>query len=206
MDSIDELRKGALLAQAPANFQELDCLSSDDKAVLDHESKHRWSHPLLLWLTIFACSIGAATQGWDQTGSNGANLVSTRNSQASCRSTCLLICRATSQSFPDEFGISDRAGTPNAEYHSWLIGVINAAPYLSSAGLGCWLSDPLNNLVGRRGVIFLTALILIITVSVFASNRRSSQNLTFPLSLSAPVLHRHGKSSSLFASSWALAW
>ena len=28
---------------------------------------------------------------------------------------------------------------------------------------GCWLSDPLNNYLGRRGVIFLTALCLIAT-------------------------------------------
>ena len=40
---------------------------------------------------------------------------------------------------------------------------VNAAPYIASAFVGCWLSDPLNNILGRRGVIFLTALILIIT-------------------------------------------
>ena len=28
---------------------------------------------------------------------------------------------------------------------------------------GCWLSDPLNNLFGRRGAIFITALILVAT-------------------------------------------
>lgn len=28
---------------------------------------------------------------------------------------------------------------------------------------GCWLSDPLNNYLGRRGAIFLSALILIAT-------------------------------------------
>jgi MFS family permease len=28
---------------------------------------------------------------------------------------------------------------------------------------GCWLSDPLNNFFGRRGTIFITALILIAT-------------------------------------------
>lgn len=29
--------------------------------------------------------------------------------------------------------------------------------------VGCWLSDPLNNLFGRRGCIFITAIILIAT-------------------------------------------
>lgn len=35
--------------------------------------------------------------------------------------------------------------------------------YVASAFVGCWLSDPLNNLFGRRGCIFLTALCLIAT-------------------------------------------
>jgi len=91
-------------------------------------------------VTIILCSVGAATQGWDQTGSNGANL-----------------------SFPREFGIPTDAGAPNAARNSWLVGVVNAAPYISAAVCGCWLSDPLNNLFGRRGAIFITALILIAT-------------------------------------------
>jgi hypothetical protein len=64
---------------------------------------------MTLYFTIALCSIGAAVQGWDQTGSNGANL-----------------------SFPTEFGI---AGTGR---DTWLVGIVNAAPYLASAGLGCW--------------------------------------------------------------------
>lgn len=76
---------------------------------------------------------GAATQGWDQTGSNGANL-----------------------SFPAEFGIAGETGAD-----PWLVGIVNAAPYLSASLVGCWLSDPLNNLFGRRGTIFITALCLI---------------------------------------------
>jgi MFS family permease len=85
-------------------------------------------------------------------------------------------------SFPAEFGISNEAGTPNAARNSWIVGVVNAAPYIGSAAWcaldslqfrvvgclsflysGCWVSDPLNNLFGRRGTIFITALILIAT-------------------------------------------
>jgi len=40
-----------------------------------------------------------------------------------------------------------------------LLGVVNAAPYLCCAFLGCWLTVPLNNYFGRRGTIFITALI-----------------------------------------------
>ena len=64
------------------------------------------------------------------TGSNGANL-----------------------SFPHFFGIDDPANTRE----SFLVGLINAAPYIGSAFLGCWASDPLNNYLGRRGAIFVSA-------------------------------------------------
>jgi len=66
-------------------------------------------------------------------------------------------------SFPTEFGIPNNPGAPNAQHNSWIVGVVNAAPYIASAACGCWLSDPLNNFFGRRGTIFITALILIAT-------------------------------------------
>ncbi|KAK4937616.1 hypothetical protein LTR28_009784, partial [Elasticomyces elasticus] len=96
--------------------------------------------PKLLYFTIILCSIGAAVQGWDQTGSNGANL-----------------------SFPDALGIPienkfpDGTVNPAAARNQWLQGVINAGPYIASAFIGCWLSDPLNNYFGRRGTIFVSA-------------------------------------------------
>jgi len=37
------------------------------------------------------------------------------------------------------------------------VGVINAGPYIGCAVIGCWLSDPFNNWIGRRGTIFLAA-------------------------------------------------
>ncbi|EST05322.1 General substrate transporter [Kalmanozyma brasiliensis GHG001] len=144
MDDIDMLKKGALLAQRPAEYQDIDELSSDEKDAVAHEYAHKWSHPMLLYMTIFTCSIGAATQGWDQTGSNGANL-----------------------SFPVEFNIPEAAGEgvseALAQRNQWIVGLVNAAPYIASAFFGCWLSDPLNNWFGRRGCIFITAIILVIT-------------------------------------------
>jgi len=142
-DEIECLKRGALLAQRPAEFQSIEELSEDEKKAVAHEYAHRWSHPFLLYMSIFTCSIGAATQGWDQTGSNGANL-----------------------SFPQEFGIPESgAGLSDAEQqkNQWIVGLINAAPYIASAFLGCWLSDPLNNWLGRRGCIFITAIILLVT-------------------------------------------
>lgn len=91
------------------DYRSIPELSESEKDLIEREHTHRWSHPKLLYLTIALCSIGAAVQGWDQTGSNGANL-----------------------SFPTEFGIA------GGGRDTWLVGVVNAAPYLASAGLGCW--------------------------------------------------------------------
>jgi sugar porter (SP) family MFS transporter len=139
MEILPALNKGAILAQNPNNYENLDVLDDTDRAIIRNEHEHRWSHPMTLYITVILCSLGAATQGWDQTGSNGANL-----------------------SFPVAFGIPDDTGD-DQDLHSWLIGIVNAAPYIGAAVCGCWLSDPLNNFFGRRGTIFITALILIIT-------------------------------------------
>jgi MFS family permease len=88
-----------------------------------------------LYMTVATCSIGAAVQGWDQTGTNGANL-----------------------SFHDVFNLEE-----GVESDYWIIGLVNAAPYLGSAFVGCWMADPFNNYFGRRGTIFASAIILIAT-------------------------------------------
>ncbi|KAK5231032.1 hypothetical protein LTR72_000212 [Exophiala xenobiotica] len=135
LDILPLLQKGACVAQDSAPLEEIEELDPDELDCLQHESKHRWTHPFALYATIFVCSIGAAVQGWDQTGSNGANLT-----------------------FPTDFGIAT-----GSSRDSWLIGLINAAPYISSAFLGCWLSDPINTLLGRRGATFVAAIFCILT-------------------------------------------
>ncbi|KAM0746491.1 hypothetical protein T439DRAFT_329595 [Meredithblackwellia eburnea MCA 4105] len=139
-DHLDILKKGALVAQSPKDFESIDVLTDDDKANLAHEAAHKWSHPKTMYFTVFLSAIGACVQGWDQTGSNGANL-----------------------SFPKRFGIDASEGQANFIRDDWLVGLVNAAPYISSAFIGCWLSDPLNSMFGRRGTIFITAIILVIT-------------------------------------------
>lgn len=86
-------------------------------------------------MTVAVCSIGAAVQGWDQTGTNGANLA-----------------------FPDAYGLAT-----GSESDNWIIGLVNSGPYIGSAFLGCWLSDPCNRFLGRRGTIFISAIVLIAT-------------------------------------------
>jgi len=111
------LQKGALVAQNPRNYQSVPGITDYECEQLERETTHRWSHPRTMYLTIVLCSIGAAVQGWDQEGSNGANL-----------------------SWPTQFGVSDTPGpgNPNAANNGWLIGLVNGAPYLASTCLGCW--------------------------------------------------------------------
>ncbi|KAH7322701.1 hypothetical protein B0I35DRAFT_476624 [Stachybotrys elegans] len=125
-------RKGALIAQNPAEAAAIDGaekLEPEELIAIEREVTHRWHMPKKLFLTIATCSIGAAVQGWDQTGSNGANLF-----------------------FPEYYGI-DSGSTGD----TLLVGLVNAGPYLGASLIGCWLSDPINNWFGRRGVIFFSA-------------------------------------------------
>lgn len=50
-----------------------------------------------------------------------------------------------------------------SESDNWIIGLVNSGPYIGSAFLGCWISDPCNRYLGRRGTIFTSAIILIAT-------------------------------------------
>ncbi|KAK4213123.1 hypothetical protein QBC37DRAFT_374339 [Rhypophila decipiens] len=139
LSHLNLLRKGALVAQNPdldtsdyyrsVTLGTPEELSTDERIALRDEVEHKWRLPTKLFLTIATCSIGAAVQGWDQTGTNGANIF-----------------------FPDLYGIGG-----SSLRDKLLVGLLNAGPYTGSALVGCWLSDPINNLIGRRGVIFFAA-------------------------------------------------
>lgn len=126
------IRKGALVAQDPTGYEDItgdEALTDQEIESLRDEVLHKWRIPRVLYLTIITCSIGAAVQGWDQTGSNGANLA-----------------------FPKAYNID---GT--TIHDKLIVGLVNAAPYIGTAFFGCWLSDPINNYFGRRGTIFVAA-------------------------------------------------
>jgi hypothetical protein len=97
--------RAALVARDQQRFEMLTQLDESELDALKYERDHKWHGPVMLWYSIALCAVGAATQGWDQTGSNGANL-----------------------SFPQEFGI---AGKGNDE---WIVGIVNAIIFLT-AGL-----------------------------------------------------------------------
>lgn len=111
---LPHLRKGALVAQSPDEYESIEELDEEDLQMLRNEKEHRWKHPKALYFTILLNSISAAIQGWDQTGSNGANL-----------------------SFPQEFGIADTGAACEAngtcERNSWIVGAINGTPYMAIA-------------------------------------------------------------------------
>ncbi|KPM39435.1 hypothetical protein AK830_g7123 [Neonectria ditissima] len=126
------VRKGALVAQDPTGYEDItgqEALDDIEIESLRDEVLHKWRVPTTLYLTVATCSIGAAVQGWDQTGSNGANL-----------------------EFPHAYGIDGES-----IHDKVIVGLVNAAPYIGTALFGCWLSDPLNHHFGRRGTIFFSA-------------------------------------------------
>ena len=117
-EHIPLLQKGALVAQDPPAFEQVENLDDIERDALRNEVLHKWRQPFALYFTVILCSVGAAVQGWDQTGSNGANL-----------------------SWPDAFSVPDSPGNkpavPGVDYskNSWIVGVVNAGPYLGSAFL-----------------------------------------------------------------------
>jgi MFS family permease len=56
--------------------------------------------------------------------------------------------------YKDAFGIGS-----DSQRDTWIVGLVNGAPYLCCAVIGCWLTDPMNRLFGRRGTIFISCLI-----------------------------------------------
>lgn len=97
--------KAALVARDMDNFESIPNLTDAERAALIYERDHKWHGPKMMWYTVALCAIGAATQGWDQTGSNGANL-----------------------GFPEEFGIDGKGRD------EWIVGLINSIIFLT-AGL-----------------------------------------------------------------------
>ncbi|KAF9451301.1 H(+)-myo-inositol cotransporter [Macrolepiota fuliginosa MF-IS2] len=138
-DMTELFKKGALVAQDPLGFEDLSLLTEQDKQALREEITHKWKQPKMLYYLVILCSMAAAVQGMDESVINGANLF-----------------------FASQFGINPN-GETGASKNQWLFGLVNSAPYLCCAVLGCWLTGPLNRQFGRRGTIFITALVSFLT-------------------------------------------
>lgn len=97
--------RAALVARDPEHFEAIEELDATESEALTYERDHKWHGPFMLWYSISLCAIGAATQGWDQTGSNGANL-----------------------SFPEAFGLYPDP----SPLDEWIVGIINAIIFLTA--------------------------------------------------------------------------
>ena len=129
--------KGALCAQVQGtgDFNTISLLSDEDRQELRLEEKKKWRQPFkLFWLAI-CCSVAAAIQGADESVINGAILF-----------------------FPKRFHIDG-----DSDHDQWLKGLVSSAPYICCAFFSCWMAQPMNHFLGRRGTIFVSALIGVAT-------------------------------------------
>ncbi|KAI1132138.1 hypothetical protein F5Y10DRAFT_5548 [Nemania abortiva] len=131
-EDVRAFRLGAMIAGNMNKFDTIDGLTGREKEVLDKEITHKWSNPSMLYAVITICSLCAAVQGMDETVVNGAQIF-----------------------YKDQFHIGDAS----SQRDSWLLGLVNAAPYIGCATIGCWLTEPLNNRFGRRGTVFISCLV-----------------------------------------------
>ena len=95
-----------------------------------------------MFIVILTVSLAAFLQGFVQSSINGASLYA--------------------ELFIDEYEFNRRTGAGNKDVY-WQLGAANAAPWFSAALLGCWISLPLNDRVGRRGSIAVAAILVLIS-------------------------------------------
>jgi sugar porter (SP) family MFS transporter len=116
-----------------AQSAETDHLTDDEVYFIEKENTHRWKQPRSLYYLCIMCAMCAVVQGMDESVVNGAQAL-----------------------FWKRFDIE------NGSNVDWIQGLVVGAPYLCCAVIGCALTEPLNNLLGRRGVIFLSCCVDII--------------------------------------------
>ncbi|KAI1099970.1 hypothetical protein F4804DRAFT_349004 [Jackrogersella minutella] len=131
-------------------------LSKEEKAALKAEKDVLLSQRGM-FIVILTVSLAAFLQGFVQSSINGASLYS------------------------EQFGLPDatsakRPRNSNTNSDDWKLGATNASPFFFAAVLGCWMSIPVNDLIGRRGAMFLAAC-LIFASSLSASWCKSWQAL-----------------------------
>lgn len=107
-------------------------LLEDERYWVERETSHKWDQPKTLYYLSIMCAMCAVVQGMDETVINGAQTY-----------------------FWKRFDLDD----PSQGNTEWIQGLVVGAPYLCCAVIGCALTEPLNNLIGRRGVIWLSCFI-----------------------------------------------
>ncbi|KAG0144641.1 hypothetical protein CROQUDRAFT_672231 [Cronartium quercuum f. sp. fusiforme G11] len=131
-DQVENFMRGAVLAADPANLDRITNISADERMYIEWEKTNRWKQPMIMYYVAVISSMAAIVQGMDEAVVNGAQLF-----------------------YYDRFGIRSDGTNKTA----LIQGLVNSAPYLCCAFFACWLTDPLNRWLGRRGVIFLSCAI-----------------------------------------------
>ncbi|KAI0888075.1 uncharacterized protein GGS22DRAFT_197936 [Annulohypoxylon maeteangense] len=112
-------------------------LREEEKAALIAEKDSLFSEKNM-FIVILTVSLAAFLQGFVQSSINGASL------------------------YPEQFHLNITTG-PNTppEADTYKLGAANASPFFFAALLGCWLSLPINDLVGRRGAMTIAAILIL---------------------------------------------
>lgn len=144
----DELRPmvGPSIDLKPTE-QEYKCLKRDGIDTTEESrnwktDKKKWRLPRPLWRLVTLCALGALVQGWDEAAVNSAQLFYQPAFKIYIENNSTL-------------GID--VPPPDIPARPWLVGLVNSAPYLCCV-LSCWLTQPLNAVIGRRGTIFFASL------------------------------------------------
>ncbi|KXJ89738.1 and other transporter-domain-containing protein [Microdochium bolleyi] len=112
-------------------------LTPDEKLALMAERDSLFSQKSMLSVFL-SVTLAAFLQGFVQSSINGASLYSTYFIH----------------------GTSDASETGRA---SWILGAVNAAPFLAAAFIGCWMSLPSNDLLGRKGSMAFAAVLIMLS-------------------------------------------
>ncbi|KAI1458215.1 hypothetical protein F4805DRAFT_151026 [Annulohypoxylon moriforme] len=113
-------------------------LTEEEKAALKAEKESLFSQKDM-FIVILTVSLAAFLQGFVQSSINGASL------------------------YPDELGlpgVSLNSTQPGTDLDYYKLGAANASPFFFAALVGCWLSLPINDLVGRRGAMAVAAFLI----------------------------------------------
>lgn len=130
---------GAALARAPQEYDTMSFLSQEEQNELYLEATNKWHVPTKLFQVITVGSMSAAILGIDSSVISGAILF-----------------------YPDYMGVSKDNNKFGYDI-DMIQGLINGAPYLCAACLGCWMTDFWNRHLGRKWTIFWACFISAIT-------------------------------------------
>lgn len=132
IDQVENFKRGAILAADPQDLDRIPGLTPEERQYVEDEANHRWRQPLMMYYIAVISSMAAIVQGMDEAVVNGAQIF-----------------------YYDRFGIP----TDGTNKTALIQGLVNSAPYLCCAVFACWITDPANRVLGRRGVIFWSCFI-----------------------------------------------